>query len=309
MATRSALFALLIGCSDLGSGETETDTDPGDDAAETADVDTGDGDGSAGDGDGADKLCPGSAARYIVLGDSVPRGLGVGGADAPRNGFRALHTHIESNHAAPGGTTSYENFAQDGATTEDVRTEQLPQIPVGMSGHAIVNVHVGGNDLSPFLFVSDEEAEEAFVPLLEGVAGDWDAIWAFFQSAENFPEGATVIVNTQFNPFDDCDAGGAFGGASISDLKTGLLHQLNDAAASSTLWQPNGRIADQHPGFLGHGHNFAQPQCPHYVEGHAYWMIGGPDFIHPAEEGHAGLLAVMRHAVDAAYSVAACGGG
>ena len=59
----------------------------------------------------------------------------------------------------------------DSAVTDDVPNSQMLNIQTGMPGHVLVNIHIGGNDLAPFIFQSDQAAMDAFGPLIaDGLA-------------------------------------------------------------------------------------------------------------------------------------------
>ena len=98
------------------------------------------------------------------------------------------------------------------------------------------------------------------------------------------PDGATVIMNNQYNPFDDCTAPPY----NISAIKIGLLNDFNTELARIAEAHDNVVLTDQHTPYLGHGHHFEDTSCPHYQPGLVGFM---KDLIHPNNSGHAHLAA------------------
>ena len=223
--------------------------------------------------------------RMVVLGDSIVDCYGVGGGNDPRCSPYQLHGWLDETWA-PGVT--YENLSVSGATTGDVVTRQLRTVPTG-EGHVVVVIFVGGNDLYPYLYLPEDVAVAAWPGLEEELTADWQEIFAFFKDTRNFPDGATIIINQQYNPFDDC-----YG---TSQGKIDVLHAYNtmlqDLAASHDSW-----AADPYTPFLGHGHNYKRRNCPYYEPGADYWM---GDIIHPNELGHEQLAFVWEDLLDPLY--------
>src|SRR5258708_3855604 len=73
-------------------------------------------------------------------------------------------------------------------------------------GHALVVVDIGGNTLPKSLFAWDRGPRSARPPDTPMVLADWDQIFATFNDKAKFPDGFTMIMNNQYNPFDDCTA-------------------------------------------------------------------------------------------------------
>ena len=285
-----------------GTEGTGTSTEATTDSAATTDmstseVTTGDGDGDPTTTTGGD--CAPTPTRYVVLGDSVPAGsVGVNGKEDPQNGFKVMQQYLIDNYAD--SSLTYENYAVGGAQTAGVPDSQLGNIPTGMPGHVLVNIHIGGNDLAPFIFQSDQQAEDAFDPLIADGLANWQLIFDFFDDAGNFPDGTTLLVNTQYNPFDDCDA--THSGISLSDLKSALLREYNETIEAEAAMHANAYVADQHPVFLGHGHIYDKPECASYIDSSAqYWMVGGFDFIHANSLGHGAMGQTFVQNANAMY--------
>ncbi len=235
--------------------------------------------------------CPPTPVRFVVLGDSILACPNVGGKNGPGCAAKIVQEHISATVAPVG----YENHAVNGAVTHDVPAEQLPGVPVGMPGHTIVLIYIGGNDLQPYIFSSDAETLEDYAEKRPILDKDWEDIFAFLNDPANFPDGVTVLMNTQYNPFDDCTAPPY----NLSQTKIELLGDYNDDLVAKAEAQPNAWIADQHGPFLGHGHHYNVSSCPYYMEGAESWMF---DLIHPNFEGHANLAAVLNAVVDEIYA-------
>jgi len=266
-------------------GDTDVDPDDSGDATDTDD-DTGDEtDGTTGDPPGA---CQPPPSRLVVLGDSITACYGVGGPDSEDCAPQRLYAYLTDAI----GPLDYENLAVGGAVTSDVSNSQIFDIEVGLPGHAMVMIYVGGNDLSAYILQSDQAAMDGWNDTTgPEVAQAWEEILAFLGDPTNFPDGVTLLMNTQYNPFDDYTAAPYF----VSQVKTDLLHAHNDALTARADAQPWAFIADQHPSYLGHGHYVNDPGCPYYDPSFDGWM---GDIIHPNDLGHHHLAEVMVDALE-----------
>ena len=252
--------------------------------------------GETGDPSGGE-ICGDIPTRMMFFGDSLFACYGQdGGKDAPSCGARLAHEYLAENYAPE---VTYENLAVSGAVTRDVVMDQMPGAPVGMPGHTLVVIWIGGNDISGLLLSSDADADSTYhdqlAPELEML---WDEMLAFVDDPANFPDGATLIINTQFNPFDDCSADPY---AFMSPLKTELLAEYNEVLRDRVSGRPNTYLADQFPVFLGHGHHFATESCPYYTPDSAYWMLGGTDLVHPNGLGHVSIAGTLDGTIDAVF--------
>lgn len=244
------------------------------------------------------EICGDIPERMLIFGDSLFACFGLpDGKNAPGCSARLGHEYLADRYA-PG--VSYENDAVSGAITSDVVQSQMPNAAVGQPGHTMVVIWIGGNDISGLLLSSDMQAESTYrdelAPELDTL---WDQMFAWVDDPANFPDGATLIVNTQFNPFDDCSAD-PYG--FMTPLKTGLLAEYNARIAERIEGRPNTYVADQYPAFLGHGHHYATSACPNFAEGNAYWMIGGTDLVHPNALGHTTIAGALRSGIDSAFA-------
>ncbi len=272
---------------------TVADDAPADDDATGAVDDTGPADDTGPSDDTGAGECPPTPTRVVVLGDSIFACTNVGGKDNEQCSAKALHSYLSEKL----GPMAYQNLAVNGAVTHDIVTNQLDTIEVGMPGHVFVLIFIGGNDLQPFIYLGDDATLAQYEQMRPELDADWATIFEFMNDAANFPDGTTVMMNTQYNPFDDCTAPPEY----LSQVKIDLLHEYNDDLVAKADAQPNAAIADQHGPYLGHGHHFNDMSCPHYIEGAENWMA---DLIHPDAGGHASLATVLSAEADEVY--AAC---
>ena len=271
---------------DTSGGGGEVDTG-GSDSSDPSATDDGTDDTTTGD-DPPPIACQPDPARMVVLGDSIVACAGVGGINSDDCAPRLVHDYLAERF----GDVTYENISVGGAVTTGVSNNQIFNIEVGMPGHVFVMIYIGGNDLAPYIFQSDEAAingwENTTGPT---VATAWEEILAFFDDETNFPDGVTLLMNTQYNPFDDCTAPPYF----VSQVKIELLHAHNDALTERAASRPWGFIADQHPVYLGHGHYVNDSNCPHYDASFEGYMN---DLIHPNGPGHHNLADVMIEEIE-----------
>ncbi len=282
------------------SSDSPTTTNDSEDGEDGDDDDSDGGSSTGGDGpiDPTAGACGEAPERMIIFGDSLYACFGQPGE---KNGMgcsaRLGHEYLEETYAA--GVT-YENEAVSGAVTSDVVSSQMPGTTVGQPGHALVVIWVGGNDISGLLLSSDADAEATYrdqlAPSLDML---WAQMFAWVDDPANFPDGATLIVNTQFNPFDDCTAD-PYG--FMSPLKTSLLAEYNARIEERVAEREDTYIADQYPAFLGHGHHFGTAECPNYDADNAYWMIGGSDLVHPNTLGHVTIAGTLQGTIDQIYA-------
>ena len=215
--------------------------------------------------------CPTTPDRLVVLGDSIMACYGVGNADSPDCGPYQYHEALRSDLP----DLTYENLAINGATTGSLVRQQLLTVPTG-PGHTQALIYVGGNDLYAYLYLPGEFVLSTVWPQLEGkLRNSWAQIFTYFENPENFPDGATIIINTQYNPFDDC-----YG---TSAEKIELLSLYNEMIDDLTTGYPNRIVADPYTPFLGHGHNHQRRLCPYYEKDAEYWFA---DTVHPNPAGH-----------------------
>jgi lysophospholipase L1-like esterase len=229
--------------------------------------------------------------RYIVLGDSIAACSNVGGKDGADCSLKKLHDYLAEKYAPD---LSYENQAVAAAIATDVPAKQLATVKTGAPGHALVVIYVGGNDLAKYMFVLDAAAEQGLKADMPKVLGAWEQIFAFFADPAKFPDGATVLVSNQYNPFDNCMAAPYF----LTPKKNELLAAFNDAVKTLAT-QKKALFTDQFTPFLGHGHHYQVSRCPFYMANATPFM---DDVIHPNPAGHDNLFQQWKKTLDPVYA-------
>jgi lysophospholipase L1-like esterase len=268
---------------DTGSSGAATSTSTTASSGTTTSSDTADTTDTDDDPTGPPGSCQPTPTRMVILGDSIVACAGVGGKNSSDCAPKIVNDHF----AATYGQITYENLSVGGSVTTDIPQDQLPDIEVGIPGHVLVMIYIGGNDLAPYIFQSDQAALNGWNNTTgPAVAAAWEEILAFLGDAAHFPDGVTLLVNTQYNPFDDCTAPPYF----VTPTKIELLHAHNDALTDRAMSQPWGFVADQHPSYLGHGHYVNDASCPYYDASFVGFM---GDLIHPNALGHHHLAEVM----------------
>jgi lysophospholipase L1-like esterase len=228
-------------------------------------------------------------ARLVVLGDSIAACSNVGNENGADCSLKKLADYLKS-HYAP--QLSYENQAVGAAVTADVPAQQLATIEK-RAGHALVLVYVGGNDLAKYMFSLDNVAEQGLNTDLPKVLASWGQILTHFEDRTRYPDGFTLLMNNQYNPFDDCTAAPYF----LSAKKSELLARFN--AALAQLARDKGAVlTDQYTPYLGHGHHFQVRMCPHFKAGATPFM---DDLIHPNAAGHENLFQQWKGVIDRLY--------
>jgi lysophospholipase L1-like esterase len=244
----------------------------------------------AGPGPGPGPTCAATPARYVVLGHSVAHCFAVGGVTSETCSLKNIHTYMATKFAG----LKYENYAADGAVIADIKG-QIAKIPSG-PGHLFVNLFIGGNDLAAHLYESDTQAQKSWDTIKPTATANLEADLAAFDDKTKFPDGATILINSQYNPFDECVAGQY---TFVTDVKQAIIKDFNAVLVQLSAAHANSVVVDQYTTFLGHGHNYNQSQCPKYIAGAAYWMS---DLIHPNAAGHVNLSTEMKAAVDKLYA-------
>jgi hypothetical protein len=284
------ISALWMACS--------SDKDPfagGPDAGGPAPVDAAPGapDSGAGDvdgGGGPGLTCAPIPTRFVVIGDSIVDCTVIGGPDSPDCMSKQTFDYIKNNYAPD---VTYLNVAVGGAQTDGM-AQQLQNVPGG-PGHVLVMIYIGGNDLAPYIFQSDQAAMAAYEQILPGIVQDWQDMFAYFSDTERFPDGYTVIMNNQYTPFDDCTAAPYY----LSQTKANLLHMFNVVLGDiANQYFQTTILIDQFTPFLGHGHHFDNASCPHYQPNMEGYMA---DLIHANAHGNVHLSNQVAKGVDQLY--------
>jgi lysophospholipase L1-like esterase len=236
--------------------------------------------------------------RYIVLGHSVAHCYDVGGTMSETCSLKSTETYLAGKF--PG--LAYENYAVDGALIADVVNTELPMV-AGSAGNVFVNLYIGGNDLAAHLYEPDAIAMLSWTNLQPAATQDLNTILSYFEDKTKFPGGATILVNSQYNPFDDCVTNS---NSFATTFKQQVIQQFNALLVTVAAGHKSAVVVDQFGAVLGHGDNYDQASsnaspptaCPYYMSGNATWMA---DLIHPNELGHVPLGKAMTAAVDAVF--------
>lgn len=251
------------------------------------------GDGGLTDGgvdiDAAPRMCSAKPSRVVVLGDSITACSVIGGPQNADCVSKKVSDYVIANYQA----TTYQNLAVGGAKLADIAA-QLNNIQPA-PGPALVIIYIGGNDLSPFIFQSDAQAMAGYAQIESMMTTVYDAVFTKLANTTTFPDGAVLLMNTQYNPFDDCTASPY----NLSPVKIGLLQKFNEkVVAIANAHVQQAIVVDQHRPFLGHGHHYNVSTCPFYKAGAAAWM---QDTIHANPAGNVDLANVMNGGVDRLY--------
>jgi lysophospholipase L1-like esterase len=287
---RASLFALSI-LGALGSAACSS-KDP---FANTGSDGGGGGDGKLTDGgssggDAAPHHCAAAPSRIVVLGDSITACSVIGG---PQNADCVSKKFSDYVIAHYGTSAAYENHAVGGAKLADIAGQLATIQPA--AGPALVMIYIGGNDLSPYIFQSDQAATTGWQMIETQMVTVYDNVFSKLANTTTFPSGATLLMNTQYNPFDDCTASPY----NLSATKIGILHMFNDKVKSIAAAHGDAAIVvDQHGPYLGHGHHYNVATCPFYQANAVPWM---QDTIHANAAGNVDLANVMNGGADRLY--------
>jgi hypothetical protein len=226
---------------------------------------------------GADGCRP-SPARLVILGDSV---AAMGGT-AP-DYHQSLMTARLRELASP--DLVFESFAMGGAVVADLPAQAKRAAPG--AGHVFVWIWAIGNDMASGL-VANPDAD------LAPLHASFDEVFDYFADRALFPDGATFLLNTQYWPFDECNAPGA-----RPDPGPALLERF--LALNQTFFldvataRPDAIAIDHYPDFLGHADNANVRGCPHCGVDNTAWTFSS----HPTQAGSAHIADKWFVAFDA----------
>lgn len=248
---------------------------------------------------------PETAARLIVLGDSISAGVGASRASRSYAALLAANddatwgeeseTDLESKFG-PG--VEYVNVSVSGATTANLSsqlTSLTNRLKPPVVGHSIAVMTVGGNDLQQAIYWSQPPAGSVLDNAIVNIA----VVANHFQDEENYPDGVSLYVAAVYDPSDGAGVvPGCFGGRDLTEFSAALpvwreryieLGELKDFA-----------VVDVYRAFLGHGYNHYDENNPHYVaDDPSLWFVN--DCIHPNDRGHHEIRRLFFEAIDGAY--------
>lgn len=216
--------------------------------------------------------CAPAASQAFVFGDSISACYNVSESEC---GVGVLEDHLDG--------VPLENAAVSGSVTADV-VDQIAGVTPS-SGPALVLIQVLGNDLTPFIALSNEEAETQILAVQEQLQKTWEeGIYPALD--KQFPDGYSLILSLQYKPLE----------CSLGDVKEQLIVETNNLLISIAASHSDTTIvANSYPGFLGHANGFDNMDCPSYSPSNVGWMS---DIIHPNELGHSYLGALWSEAAD-----------
>jgi hypothetical protein len=217
--------------------------------------------------------CRPTPARFIVLGDSIAECASTPRSEcAPTLVFDYLKAHASS-------SLTFENHAVDGTRVSDL-VSQAAQVEGG-PGHVFVWIYSIGNDL---LGGATDP-----VPLVEGYKNLFD----YFSDRSRFPGGATFLLNTQYEPYDQCAVPGVAnpGSPAITQLIKDMNQKVFLDVAEA---RPDTIAIDHYPDFLGHGENADVSGCPYCGADNTPWVYA----VHPTVAGYAHMAAKWETALD-----------
>jgi lysophospholipase L1-like esterase len=246
--------------------------------------------GDSGTPDNTGIACNKTPERYVVLGHSVAHCFAVGGVDSLSCASKKVQDDLAKKHAG----LTYENYAVDGALIADVVRNQLSRVQGGQ-GHVLLNLFIGGNDLAAHIYENDAQARKSWDTLRPKAVADFETILGYVEDTAKFPKGATVLLNGQYNPFDECTAGTY---SFVTPAKQAIIGEFNAELIALTKRKKNVVFVDHYPSFLGHGHHYNRQTCPKYKPNMEGWMA---DMVHPNDKGHVSLAREMNGALDLAF--------
>ncbi len=234
---------------------------------------------------------PSDAARLIVFGDSISAGQG-----APQG--RAYFDLLSGSELATfyGHAVPVVNVAVGGSTTANLAaqvTNLKSQLPAPVSGHSIIVVTIGGNDV-----VRSFGTDPAGTPLTNAE----QKIRSFIASLQDpawFPDGTTILLANVYDPSDGVgQAAECLGGFNFS-AQTNALPTWAERYAAVARDLGVG-VVDALGHFRGHGFHSDDSANPYYQSSDpTLWFAN--DCIHPNERGHSELRRLFYEALDCTF--------
>lgn len=199
------------------------------------------------------------------------------------------------------GSITVRDLAKAGSTSDEL-LDQLKSVPENQTGHTLVLISSGGNDiLYDYQLALDEEGVKEFG---KKVAENIDAVLQHFSDTTRYPGGVTLAFLNLYDPTDGtgfipedtpvvdmCKNALPF----LNMLGDKLMYHLqlyNDALSEYAKQKDNVYLIDIHREFLGHAFQYADPQSPYYnADDPTLWFTY--DCIHPNTTGHYGIRAII----------------
>lgn len=251
-----------------------------------------------------DDYQPDSAARLIIMGDSISAGVGA----HPRSNFYGSLLHQNNDDLYPveqgndlvsiyGEEMEFINVAFGGAITNNLasQAEDLAgHIDYPAVGHTIVVITIGGNNYQILLLVGQDFAGKFLGLAIEDIRD----LYNWYQDKKRFPDGVSFYVAVVYDPsdgvgqIDEC-----FGGMELVGAVEGLESWYR---AYMDLGREEGfSVVDMLGFFHGHGFHYDDPANPYYDSADpTHWF---DDCIHPNNLGHHELRRLFLETIDDAY--------
>jgi lysophospholipase L1-like esterase len=253
---------------------------------------------------------PTSAARLIVMGDSISAGYGT--STAARSYFNLLLANDskwpnETNTTLPAlfnADVPLVNVAVAGATTSSMlgqRSTLTSQLGATVSGHSIVVITIGGNDMKNFIVNMDASQINAAV---NSAISNLRQIMTYLQDSTRFPDGTSIYLAAVYDPSDSSGTlpASCFGFAATNhELITGLENLHTRYVALGT--ELGFAVVDAMGHFHGHGISASNMSDPYYDASNPVTWFSS-DCIHPNDAGHNELRRLFFEAIDVGHYTA-----
>lgn len=251
---------------------------------------------------------PKSAARLIVMGDSISTGTGAS-AQALRY-YNLLSDNADATWPDAmaldlaqyfGEKPEMVHVAKGGSKTRDLVGSQLDNLKTklgdSVSGHSVVVITSGGNDVLEAL----RDLEDPSGAKLDAAIKNLSALADFFADAARFPDGVSLYVAAVYDPTDGKGkADPCYGGIYLANLP-GWIDDWRTAYRK--LAQEKGfAMVDALGHFRGHGFNYDDTANRYHQTNDAtFWL---DDCVHPNDRGHHEFRRLFYEAIDPAYLIA-----
>ena len=250
-------------------------------------------------------LTPELATRLVILGDSISAGAGAGRSSLVYHALLADNDESQWPDEADddlmsltGGPVEVLDHSRGGATTRNLRGQTdaaLDEIGLPASGHTVVVLTIGGNDLQSALIGGDPTGR-----ILDDAIEAIRMMALRFLDPDDFPDGTSLYLATVYDPSDgEAHVDGCFLDLTLPEFVEALDVWRERYLA---LGEEVGfSVVDPLGHFHGHAHNYDNPDNPYYdAEDNTLWFS---DCIHPNTRGHHELRRLFYEAMDPAYVV------
>jgi lysophospholipase L1-like esterase len=248
---------------------------------------------------------PKDAQRLIVMGDSIS--VGAGSSSSSLAYYAQLIRNNDTKYSAETGHSleakfghaiDLVNVAKSGATTNDLASQESKldqQAP--FTGHSIVTITIGGNDLQGALANNDPDPAGS---LLEEALANIGPTIDFLQNPEKFPDGVSIYLMAVYDPTDGKgQANGCFFGVSRPQFIP-ALDKWREAYIDLAK-EKHFAVVDALGHFHGHGGNYADTSNEYFnAEDNTRWFAN--DCIHPNDRGHSELRRLFFETIDWSYT-------